>query len=370
MKEILINASNLHVGGGVQVASSFIFEISILPIEFLHELSLTIVCSTKVFENLPSDFNENNFLKFDVFDVFGSKNRSDFTKKYNKKYDVCFTIFGPFYPKVNCNKHICGFAQPWIAYPNNSAYSLLNIVEKIQTRIKFYVQKKLFEAYDGLIVEGNHVRSALVNQGFCRDNIHVVSNTISSIYRDESVWKDITEFNMLEADLTLGFIGRAYKHKNLKILKPVSEMLFTEFGITVNFLFTLTTKEMKELCFDKKENFYTLGPINIYQCPRFYRSIDALIFPSLLECFSASPIEAMYMHTPVLASNYKFIRDNCEDVPYYFDPMDVKSIAQSILEFKQGVGIKEKIVKGADLVNSMPNARERAIHYINLLTLN
>ena len=48
-KKFLINASNLHNGGGVQVASSFIYELSLL-----HDLPGNITCfvSSEVAENL------------------------------------------------------------------------------------------------------------------------------------------------------------------------------------------------------------------------------------------------------------------------------------------------------------------------------
>lgn len=39
MNSILVNASNIHVGGGVQVVSSFIYEVSVLEemnFSFLH----------------------------------------------------------------------------------------------------------------------------------------------------------------------------------------------------------------------------------------------------------------------------------------------------------------------------------------------
>ena len=47
--KICINASNLHCGGGVQVASSFIYELSLL-----HDLPENITClvSSEVAKNL------------------------------------------------------------------------------------------------------------------------------------------------------------------------------------------------------------------------------------------------------------------------------------------------------------------------------
>ena len=62
MKKHLINASNLHVGGGVQVATSFISEL--LDLEDINLKDITIICSSSVVNNLPKnslnliDYNE------------------------------------------------------------------------------------------------------------------------------------------------------------------------------------------------------------------------------------------------------------------------------------------------------------------------
>ena len=70
--------------------------------------------------------------------------------------------------------------------------------------------------------------------------------------------------------------------------------------------------------------------------------MDAIIFPSLLECFSATPLEAMAMEKPFFASDREFIRDVCSDYALYFDPEDPISAANVIndyLENSYGKGL-------------------------------
>lgn len=52
MKKILINASNLHVGGGVQVAASFITELSQILKEQKINADCSVIVSTSVKEVL------------------------------------------------------------------------------------------------------------------------------------------------------------------------------------------------------------------------------------------------------------------------------------------------------------------------------
>lgn len=363
MRSILINASNLHVGGGVQVASSFISELY-----KNEEFDCSIVCSSNVYENLSTLIETDKFLNFDIFDVFGFKVLNADEKKYFSGYDVCFTVFGPFYPNINVRYHICGFAQPWIAYPKNEAYSKFSKLIQFKTRIKFFIQKQYFKNYDRLVVEQEHVKRALAIVGFDDNKIEVVSNCVSSIYDNPNTNFPIGEVFPQNDNLTLGFIGRAYPHKNLSILLAVNEILVTKYGWNFNFVFTLTASEMFDLQFDKIGNFYSVGSLSAQQCPDFYSKIDALIFPSLLECFSASPIESMKMGTPIIASDRDFIKDVCADAAIYFDPLNPNDIAASIVKLFSDNNLKNKKIQiGSNIVQSLPTASDRARNYMHII---
>jgi glycosyltransferase involved in cell wall biosynthesis len=356
--KILINASNLHVGGGVQVAVSFISELYNLG-----TFDVSIICSSTVFKNLPSYINFQKFNSFTINNVYGFSILTKKQKNLFSGYDICFTIFGPFYNNIKVSKHICGFAQAWIAYPNNVAYKFLPFISRYKNRIKFFIQSLFFKRYDFLIVEQQHVRESLIKIGFKEDKISVVDNCISGIFEDEYCWQKVIFPKLDKArseNRTIGFIGRAYSHKNVAILKEVNDILKEKYLISFNFIFTFSEQEMKNLGFDKLDNFFSVGEININQCPSFYNQIDALIFPSLLECFSVSPLEAMKMKTPVIASEYVFVKELCKDFAFYFNPLEPLSIASSIVDCFSNDDIRNGKVTGAfNLVNSLPSATDR-----------
>jgi glycosyltransferase involved in cell wall biosynthesis len=56
---------------------------------------------------------------------------------------------------------------------------------------------------------------------------------------------------------------------------------------------------------------YNLGPIPIPECASLYKECDAMFLPTLLECFSASYIEAMYMEKPIVTSDLDFAHTVC-----------------------------------------------------------
>ncbi|PCD87711.1 glycosyltransferase [Vibrio mediterranei] len=367
--KILINASNIHTGGGVQVASSFISELrEILKNDT--QYSVSVIVSSQVERNLPKLLNKEVFADFTVLDIFGLSLFNLGHIQSFSGFDVVFTVFGPFYLPLRTKKHICGFAQPWIAYPKNDVYPKMNFPTKLQYKAKYLLQSLFFRTYDLLVVEQEHVKIALVDQGYNKDNIRVVSNCVSSVYDTPSEWARIEELPEPNSkSLTLGFIGRAYLHKNVSILKDVQSLLCDKYNIHVSFLLTLKSCEMRQHGLEGVPGFYSVGAITVEQCPSFYNAIDALVFPSLLECFSASPIEAMKMSTPVFASNYPFITEVCRENAYYFDPLDADSIAKSIYgAYIHSEGMISKRNNALEMVNKMPTARDRALEFFSLIT--
>jgi glycosyltransferase involved in cell wall biosynthesis len=366
---ILINATNLHVGGGVQVAGSFISELSKLLKLSRKSYDISVVCSDKVYKNLSLDFDESVFTKFDILNIYGIRSPSSEVKEKFSGFDVCFTVFGPLYFTPEVKLHICGFAQAWIAYPENIAYQTLPFKEWLINKIKFKIQSLFFRRYDHLVVEQKHVKDALGKLGYDDNNISVVSNCVSAIYDDESQWLPLNfDSKKLKNDVILGFIGRPYSHKNIMILNQVNEILVLKFQMHCDFIFTFTKTEMRSCGFTGKNNFFSVGEISPAQCPTFYNLLDALVFPSLLECFSASPIEAMKMNTTVIASDYPFVREVCGDAAFYFDPLSADEIATTIFNvFSNSELREEKKQLGAQLVNDLPTAKDRAISYLNII---
>ncbi|MCD9464116.1 hypothetical protein CJF25_14170 [Photobacterium phosphoreum] len=360
--KILINASNLHVGGGIQVGASFIYELSKIICNNSND-EFHIILSTEVLNNLPSDFLLDSFSSFEEVNLYGFKHKD----KRLFGYDVLFTIFGPLYVKTDAKYEVTGFAQAWIAYPYNSAYEILNIKNKIKNRIGYKLKEYFFKKSNYLIVEAEHVKNALLKKGYDEKKISVVSNTISSIYDTPELWQNI-KYSKSDK-YTLGFIGRNYSHKNILRLKVVNEILNDKYNINCDFLFTLTDAEMRENQFDILDNFKSVGSISVNQCPSFYNNIDALIFPSLLECFSASPIEAMKMNCLVIASDLPFVHDVCKSAARYFDPLDNESIALAIYESINNEKENKRLIKNASkIVEQLPNSRDRADSYLKILT--
>ncbi|ELB2761186.1 glycosyltransferase [Vibrio alginolyticus] len=125
---------------------------------------------------------------------------------------------------------------------------------------------------------------------------------------------------------------------------------------------------MRELGFDAIENFYSVGEINLNQCPNFYKYLDALIFPSMLECFSATPIESMKMETPVFCSNYPFLSEICGNSAIYFDATSSDDIARVIHNNINNADIlNNNVLRGLNIIEALPESEDRTLAYLKLM---
>ncbi len=366
-KKFLINASNLHNGGGVQVAVSVIYELSLLP-ALAGELD--VVVSDEVHSALLDvRCNRQLFARYVIFNTYGlSSLWSDFCVDLNG-YDVVLTIFGPLYRMKFNAVNIVGFAQSWISVPNNEVYLILPILQKIKLKLKFFLQAFFFRQANRLIVELEHVKDALVNVGIAKsEDVDVVYNCLSSLYFCQDDWQSLSR-EVYTKRFSIGFVGRDYIHKNTKILPSIKRILMDEYGVDVDFYVTFNDEEWNVKSAEFKESIINVGALNVTQCPSFYQKMDAVIFPSLLECFSATPLEAMVMRKPLFASDRRFVRDVCGDHVMYFDPLSPESAAEVIAYYLNSQSGNDQVFldRAYNHVINFSTAKKRALDYVGIM---
>jgi glycosyltransferase involved in cell wall biosynthesis len=368
--QYLINASNLHVGGGVQVATSVIGELSIcknLP------AGLAIWASSEVHQNLMLlGYDVSRFPSYEVIDSYGMDFIFSSLSSRIQKFRSVFTIFGPLYALKLRGKNITGFAQGWIIYPKNDGVGNFSFLRNLLNKLKYKIQTIFFKRADLLVVELEHVREMIVKLKIKeRDKVEIIHNCLSSIYTNQNLWQSLEVPDVL-SDFRIGFVGRNYSHKNTRIFPEIKRILKLRFGIEVSFFVTFNDSEWRACDLDFRSSVVNVGSIFVSQCPSFYKKMDAVIFPSLLECFSATPLEAMAMKRPLFASDRPFNRDICGDYAIYFDPLNPLDAANAIASYftskSNGNHILQSNLKMAQAhALSFSNAGLRADRYLKLL---
>lgn len=365
--KILINASNLHHGGGIQVAISFIYELSLMSDKDLSNLH--IVASQEVNTGLKKiAANLEKFGNYQVLNTYGLQALISPLNKRIKNYELVFTVFGPNYLRVKAKKDVVGFAQPWIIEFDNPISRKLPLLNRNKLWLKFTLQWLFFLRSDHYVVELENVKEKLnFIKAVPNKKISVVHNTVSSIYIDSSKWSPIV-LNKPECHLSLGIITRDYPHKNLDILPKVAQALNENHNLQVHFFTTLNNEEWSKRTSFFKEYVSTVGYLSPEECPSFYEQVDGIIFPSLLECFSATPLEAMVMEKPLFASNREFVRDVCRNHAIYIDPLNADDIASKIAYyFKSGKIDKVRLQDAKEHACNFSSAKSRAEHYLKII---
>jgi len=363
----LLYAANLHVGGGVQVAVSVISELSNTQVDLS---KISVWASTTVDQNLRGlKVDTSCFLEYRVVDHRGIKAFFSADRRLMENFSCVLALFGPLYFAKLKTRTIVGFAQAWIISSKTEAYKLVSASERMFLRLKFYVQKYFFSLADEYVVELSHVKDGLLSANIGNaENIHVIHNCVSSIYSSPSLWVPVY-IEAKDDELRIGYLGRNYAHKNTKILPNIKKLLLDRFGIRAQMFVTFTDEEWSSCSKSFKEGVVNVGPLSIAQCPSFYRQLDGVLFPSILECFSATPLEALAMERPLFASNRPFVRDICGDFAIYFDPMSPEDAALKIAEYFESPRGIDFLKLGRQHALNFSSPRLRALQYLELLNM-
>lgn len=361
--KVIINASNIHVGGGTQVTLSFIHFLA-----KFREHQFHIFASQKIYSQidqdlLPSD-TEITKVDFGIKEWFKGKSSEMLKLEAKINPDAVFTIFGPSYwtPK---SKHLMGFALPWLINPESAAFGELAkstlIKKRIQNFSKGYFIKK---NADFFVVETEDVKNRL-NKYFNvkLKNTWVADNTYNQYFNGVKVLKPRT--NKVFKFIT---ITANYPHKNLRILREVIPTLMKR-GVKVSFTLTIPHEDFTTLFGEGNEYINNLGPVTSKDCPEHYNKSDALFLPTLLECFTASYPEAMIMQRPILTSDLPFARQICGDGnALFFDPLNANDIADQIENLVNDEALYNGLVKnGLKRVKEFLSSEQRADAYISIL---
>jgi len=368
---IIINASNLCVGGGVQVALSFINELNKISVENNYH----VFASKAILEQIDCSIFSNKFRFYSISQsparIITRSKTIKFLSRLEEKIapDVVFTVFGPSYWRPK-SPHVMGFANGWLYNPKSIAYTKLTLANKIRMKAfcwyqAYYLKRDAFN----FIVETHDAKEKLQKVlSVEEDKIAVVGNTCSSIFYDIKYTKRSCEhYTKLPKkennEYRLLYITHNHPSKNLEIINKVCELLSEK---NINFVVTIDSKSYKNM-FSNNPRVMNLGPVAHESCPSIYNQCDFLFAPTLLETFSASYPESMKMGLPILTSKYSFAVDVCHNSALYFDPLEPKDIAEKINTIIDNPNLQKTMVNnGKTVLSKMETGRTRAEKYLRI----
>ena len=368
MARVLVDASNLHVGGGVQVAASFLDEVagpasSSLVGQFDWLDSVTYEASTAVSNNVTARTRS----RLNLLVVDRSWRSVQRWVPGRDRFDVSFVVFGPEYGLSRARKRISGFADVTTVVQPPQSVQATGLYRRGRFEARKRVSRASFARQDALITESEEMKSALVALGRSPEAVHVVPNTYNGVFDQPSRWLPV-RVDRSSGDTLLAYATRPYAHKNLDFLPLVRREFRRGTGESLRFAVTLTDQEWAARSATFQDACVNVGRLSVEQLPALYEACDGAIFPSLLEAFSVMPLEAMRMSRLVFASDRGFVRTVCGDTPVYINPLDPHATAQVIAEVLADPEQRHRhIASGTALVGSHPTPFDRARSYLAII---
>lgn len=367
--KILINASNIKVGGALQVASSLISSL----INNDRGNEIYFVVSSHIVKQLPELETMGNVCCLDIrvsspLGLISARSKLDsLTLKF--KPDVVFSVFGPGYWRPTGVKHLVGFANAWIVTPNTIALKKLSLLQRLFTKLKYWILGSLLYNVDDFYVTETDVVKRLfcVKFNVAEGRVGVVSNGLPYFFNHENSNHDTKDLAF--EGFKFLTVSHNYPHKNLDVIPLVGKELDAK-GVKCKFVVTFDSNTYESMSSDFKYYTINAGVVDQKDCRSLYQSCQALFLPTLIECFTASYLEAMEVCKPILTSDLSFAHDICGDSAYYFDPLDISSISNVcsyVINNYFHDDMRKKLHSYQSILPSFPNQEEKVDGYISYM---
>lgn len=364
---ILINASNLSGGGGVQVADSICRYLKYFD---SHKF---IVVVSSVFDRTIDVIQGYDNVVVKKYDYPKRDWRSFITLRNNYldnlvlEYGVecVYTVFGPMKWKPKC-QHVCGFALAHVVMPESPYFMKMTFAQRILWLLRIKIWEIIFRRSSKYFVTENPLITKRLQEKFVHSEVYTITNYYNQVFDDIEFQENVplTAFD----GVTILTIGTNYQHKNLIITREVAKILKRNFPhVRFRFVLTIEQNEFPTLDDDIKECFTFLGKVSVNKCPSLYKQSDIAFIPTLLECFSAAYPEAMRMSIPIVTTDLEFSNGLCEDAALYYDPLDASDAAEKLYQLMCDTKLREGlIVRGREKLLSFDNNFDRISKVINL----
>lgn len=334
--KILINAvsTKRHAGGAFQIACNFL-------VRSLHDSSVEwfYLVSEDVDNTLKNYFtsikNERYFVfptQPDFKNTYRNVSRQIHQLEDNIKPDVVYSIAAPSYLFFK-TREVMRFTNPWVTHPNKFSWSVFSFKNRLKIRVRCSVLRFLMRKCRYFITQTETTKKGILRiTKTSSENVCVVQNVLPAVYKT----MDNSHLGQTYY-IDVACIGNPTPHKNFDIIPIVLKELKRMGVSNVRFHTTIPkehalygrfTEQLKKE--DLLECWVNHGRISQHELGGVYRQCSFCFFPSLLEVFSASILEAMFYGLPILASDFPFNKDVLDDACLYFEPKNATNAAEQL----------------------------------------
>ena len=286
---------------------------------------------------------------------------------------LCLGNFAP-------RKRVCPTAvllqNAWIVYGDPVAESHRTLREHLITAYGRHAYRHLRRDVT-IITQTPVMKDHLCKRyGIGPRRVAIIPNTLSLERLGGNHDGDASGGNGSARPFTFLCLAHCYAHKNIDILLDAVRRLRNYTGKPAKCLITVApdqhpvARRLLELLGQdglagKIEN---IGPVPSDMLPQVYHRADALIFPTLLESFTRTYLEALYFGLPILTSDRDFARHLCQNAAIYFDPLDADGVARAMARMMEDAGLRQRLVEnGLRILAKAPTWDELAGRFVDVL---
>ncbi len=357
----LINATNIKVGGGIQVVQSICDQLRFFPKhKFLIVLSTFIKDDNVVYSSNSKIIRYN--ISHNIRTILLGRNVYLDSIVEENGIDAVLTVFGPsiWIPR---KPHLCGFARAQLILKDSPYYAKRSFKEKIEHSI----WKWAFKRCSHVFYTENAYISKKLEISFRGTKVYTVTNFYNQIYDQPEKWKRSITIPSFDGVTCLS-VSIFSNHKNFGIIPGILRHL-RKTHPDFNIRFILTFKE-QEICIpdDLKNNVLFVGKTDVSECPSLYEQSDIMFMPTLMECFTATYPEAMKMEVPIVTTDLEFAHSLCGEAACYYSAVDAEAAAEAIYKVATNKDYSTYLTsRGKEQLKMFDDYKQRADKLIKIL---
>jgi len=193
----------------------------------------------------------------------------------------------------------------------------------------------------GIIVPAQYWKKELIKRfRIPEDKIKVTYEGVDPVFKKTSEKKN---FGMKKPFVV--YAGNLYPHKNIPVLLNAVKLLGGEVSLALvgaRSVFSDRAREMiKRL--EVSDFVHLLGRLTDREMSQLYSQASAFVFPSLIEGFGLTGLEAMAAGLPVIAAEASCLPEIYGQAAVYFNPENPRELADVIIRVVSDDSLKKKL---------------------------
>lgn len=366
---LLINCTNLSGGGGIQVANSILRLLHLFPEHRFIAVGSKAMAPTleaiKNYENVETI--EYSYPSSNWKSLITGRNIYLDSLVENNAIDCVLTVFGPMKWRPRC-QHLCGFALAHVILNDSPFWKKLKLTDRVKWKIRAYLWRIIFRRSSHNFYTENEYISTKLQSLMRNSQVYTVTNYYNQVFDNPEEQKIFQLPPCQDGCFRLLDIASSGLHKNQELSLEICKILRNDHpDFKFQFVFTLTPSQFPEVPDEFKENFVFIGAVPNEVCPSLYEQTDASFQPTLLECFTATYVEAMRMKKPIITTDLEFAKGICKDAAAYYSATSAQSAADVIYQVASNPSLQSKLIdNGVRRLSAFDNQTVRAEKLIKI----